>query len=415
MKPTSDWLLLVSGIVVAMTVVGCNHGNGNHDHDDLGGGGGNDLAGTSSGGEAVALMLGTASSTVRIGENFAVTVTAVDKNGAKVDGYRGTVKFTTDDPTPPPAMVTFTDADHGARMVAFSLSTVGTHKLTATDVANAAVTGSLTVQAQDGLKMIIAGVGAMTTTSSPFAFTVSVMSGTQVATDYRGTVHFSSSDAVAYLPAEYTFTAADNGKHDFKATLNSQGDQMLISTDTQVSALTAAASTNVAGPGYYYVDPSGGKIRLVHNADQSTPSVAVLDLIAVVDLTGYFVGFNLAVDAAKLNVGSDLITAGDALNPGSSPAALKALIPPSGPLANALVSGLSQKAAGTGAVMSDATIPAGKVFYTLKLPIKGGAAGGTVFDGTAAKAKIRAGLRNKVGSEVVGINDFAIGKLVYKP
>ena len=55
------------------------------------------------------------------------------------------------------------------------------------------------------------------------------------------------------------------------------------------------------------------------------------------------------------------------------------------------------------------------MFYTLKLPLKAGATGGTIFDGTVAKNVIRAGLRNKVGSEVVGVADFGIGKLVYTP
>ena len=55
------------------------------------------------------------------------------------------------------------------------------------------------------------------------------------------------------------------------------------------------------------------------------------------------------------------------------------------------------------------------MFYTIKLPLKPGATGGTIMDGTVAKNKIRAGLRNKVGTEVVGVADFGIGKLVYTP
>jgi len=110
-----------------------------------------------------------------------------------------------------------------------------------------------------------------------------------------------------------------------------------------------------------------------------------------------------------------LMTAGTVLNPGTNPAAVAAAIPTAGPLAKALVSGISQKATGTGAVATDATIHAGDIFYTIKLPLKPGATGGTIFDGTVAKNKIRAGLRNKVGTEVVGVADFGIGKLVYTP
>ena len=39
-----------------------------------------------------------------------------------------------------------------------------------------------------------------------------------VATGYRGTVHFTSSDSIATLPANYTYTSTDNGTHTFTAT-----------------------------------------------------------------------------------------------------------------------------------------------------------------------------------------------------
>src|SRR5262249_28286795 len=40
---------------------------------------------------------------------------------------------------------------------------------------------------------------------------------------YRGPIHSSSSDSQAVLPADYTFTAADNGVHTFSATLKTAG------------------------------------------------------------------------------------------------------------------------------------------------------------------------------------------------
>ena len=36
-------------------------------------------------------------------------------------------------------------------------------------------------------------------------------------TNYAGTVHFTSSDPLAVLPADYTFAAANLGKHAFTA------------------------------------------------------------------------------------------------------------------------------------------------------------------------------------------------------
>ena len=276
--------------------------------------------------------------------------------------------------------------------------------------------GSADGGSKSGMTMMLTGLGAPATTSMPQTVHVAVFNKDKTpATTYTGTVTFASTDAVAYLPAQYTFTTADAGAHDFVTTLNTAGMQSLTSTDTADSGLTATDSTTVEGPAYYYVPPAGGKIELLPNVAQSTPTLAVLDLTAMVDLTGYFVGFDVAIDATKVAPDAGLMTAGTALNPGTNPAAVAGAIPSAGPLANALVTGISQKATGGGAVATDATIAAGSVFYTVKLPLKSGATGGTIFDGTVAKNKIRASLRNKAGTEQVGAADFAIGQLIYTP
>ena len=58
-----------------------------------------------------------------------------------------------------------------------------------------------------------------------------------VAPGYRGTIHFSSSDTKAGLPANYTFAAGDGGVHTFSATLKTSGSQSLIATDTATSSI----------------------------------------------------------------------------------------------------------------------------------------------------------------------------------
>src|SRR5205814_1653019 len=77
-----------------------------------------------------------------------------------------------------------------------------------------------------------------------------------VATGYTGTVHVTSSDGQAALPADYAFTAGDAGVHAFGATLKTAGAQSITATDTTTSSLTgsqagiavsaAAASTLLA-------------------------------------------------------------------------------------------------------------------------------------------------------------------------
>ncbi len=59
---------------------------------------------------------------------------------------------------------------------------------------------------------------------------------------YAGTIHFTSSDASAALPADYTFTAADAGRHTFPiaATLKTIGSQWIRATDAVTASITGA-------------------------------------------------------------------------------------------------------------------------------------------------------------------------------
>lgn len=68
-----------------------------------------------------------------------------------------------------------------------------------------------------------------------------------VATGYRGTVQFTSTDTNATLPASYTFTAADAGKHTFPSSLvfNTLGLQVLSMKDAAVATITGSRGVNV--------------------------------------------------------------------------------------------------------------------------------------------------------------------------
>ena len=63
--------------------------------------------------------------------------------------------------------------------------------------------------------------------------------------NYLGTVHFTSSDPGAVLPADYTFTAADAGVHTFPFTLTVLGNQTITVTDTRSSGFTGTTTVNV--------------------------------------------------------------------------------------------------------------------------------------------------------------------------
>ena len=61
------------------------------------------------------------------------------------------------------------------------------------------------------------------------------------ATAYAGTIHLTSSDALATLPGVYTFTGGDSGTHTFGAgvVLRTAGAQVVTATDTAPPASRA--------------------------------------------------------------------------------------------------------------------------------------------------------------------------------
>jgi hypothetical protein len=68
-------------------------------------------------------------------------------------------------------------------------------------------------------------------------------------TGYTGTIHFTSTDPHAVLPADYTFTAADQGVHTFTVTLVTAGTQSLTVTDTAMGGLSGSEGGIVVQPG----------------------------------------------------------------------------------------------------------------------------------------------------------------------
>src|SRR5262249_34918017 len=128
------------------------------------------------------------------------------------------------------------------------LKTAGTRSLTATDTANAALTGtqSVTVTPAAASRLILSAP-ATVNAGARFSLTVTVVDAYgNVATGYRGTITFRSSDSTADLPNNYTFKAADQGVHTFNGLkLRRRGTQTITVTDTLNSSLTASVVIDV--------------------------------------------------------------------------------------------------------------------------------------------------------------------------
>jgi hypothetical protein len=176
-----------------------------------------------------------------------VTVSAFDLAGNPDPAYTGTVHFTsTDYQAVLPAEYTFTAADHGVHTFSVTLKTAGTQSISVADYqAFAFASADATVTPAAASAIGIGGPYEPSSGDTAFIAVVVVDPYDNLVTDYTGTVHFTSSDAAATLPADYTFTAADGGAHDFALILRTAGPQTVTGTDTHAPAITGQGTVNV--------------------------------------------------------------------------------------------------------------------------------------------------------------------------
>ncbi len=177
-----------------------------------------------------------APSATNAGDSFNITVSAVDVLGVVNTAYTSTVHFSSSDSLAGlPADYTFTAAD------------AGTQSITVKDVATSALVGSQTgiVVSPAAAAQFVFSVPASVTQGVGFKFTVTVPDAYgNVATNYRGKVHLSSTDGRAGTQ-DYTFSSNDNGVHTFSYTLNALGSQTLTLIDTSNSSLVGSVLVNV--------------------------------------------------------------------------------------------------------------------------------------------------------------------------
>ncbi|HET6347288.1 MAG TPA: hypothetical protein VFH51_20315, partial [Myxococcota bacterium] len=174
------------------------------------------------------------------------TVKALDAYGNTATGYTGTVRFTsTDTLATLPANYVFVGGDAGVHTFtnAVTLKTAGSQSVTATDTVTASITGSQTgiaVTAATATTLTVSGVlgGSAPAISSVIVRAKDTYGNT--ASGYLGRIQFTSTDAQATLPANYTFTAGDAGVHTFSntVTLKTAGSQSVTATDTTTSSIT---------------------------------------------------------------------------------------------------------------------------------------------------------------------------------
>ncbi len=112
---------------------------------------------------------------------------------------------------------------------------------------------------------------------APFSFQVTAEDqNNNIATNYSGTVHFTSSDVQAVLPPNSTLT---KGAGAFSATLNTVGSQTITASDTATGSVTGSASISVvrgaaAAPTF---SPAPGTFTVPQSVTlaDSTPGVTI--------------------------------------------------------------------------------------------------------------------------------------------
>lgn len=215
-----------------------------------------ELGGTASGGATVNVTPGDVASLALAGGSGAIgvarpiTIVALDNFGNNISAYTGTVHVTSSDPAAVlPADVALVN---GVATVNVTLMTVGTQTITATDVNDSSITGTISSDATPPVpaRFVVEGFPASTAgVAQNFTVTVRDTIG-QLATGFVGTVYFSSSDIQAGLPASYNFTAADGGRHTFTATLKTAGAQSLSVRDSSGSLTGSQAGIQVTAAAF---------------------------------------------------------------------------------------------------------------------------------------------------------------------
>jgi hypothetical protein len=187
------------------------------------------------------------------GYPFTFLVIAQDRYGNLARSYAGTAHFTTSDTSAGVVLPPDSTVNGGRGTFSATLDQAGPQTVTATDTAASSITGTLNVTIRPGPTASFKLDTPPTATAGvPFDITFTLLDrfgnvATGAGVPYTGTIHFTSSDALATLPPDYTFQqsyyAADTGTRSFTATLVTPCGQTIAATDTANASITGTSPT----------------------------------------------------------------------------------------------------------------------------------------------------------------------------
>jgi hypothetical protein len=207
---------------------------------------GNDITFTTTVGAATHFNV-SAPANATAGTAFNVTVTAQDSGGNAATGYSGSIHFTsTDSAATLPTNATLTN---GVGTFSVTLKTSGAQTITATDMTTLTITGtssSVLVAAGTATHFSVTVPGGATAGTAINVTVTALDSGNNTVSGYTGTVHFTSTDSAATLPAN---TTLPNGTGTFSVTLKMSGSQTITATDTAGASISGTSSAITVGAG----------------------------------------------------------------------------------------------------------------------------------------------------------------------
>ena len=173
-------------------------------------------------------------------------MTAQNADNSTNTGYNGIVHFSSSDSAatlPPDSQLS-----NGVGTFSATLATLGTQSLTATDTLTSTMTAVSGITVNTGAVSHFSFGFTPNGTAAGYPVTMTVVARdtfNNIVTAYSGTVHFSSSDGAAVLPADSTLT---NGMGTFSVTFNTPGNQTVTGTDAATGVSGTSGLVPVTGP-----------------------------------------------------------------------------------------------------------------------------------------------------------------------
>lgn len=177
--------------------------------------------------------------------NQSLTITARNTDGSIDTTYSGTLALTSTDPG---FVYGGCSISLGIASCNVGLKAAGTQSVTATDTVDVARTGTFTTTVVPG-PMVGYGITVPSSAVARVPISATVYARDlygNVVTSYSGSVHFTSSDSAATLPADSTLSAGTGTFNNI--TFRTAGSQTITATDTVTTTLTTTSNPVTVTP-----------------------------------------------------------------------------------------------------------------------------------------------------------------------